>query len=57
MMTSLPCLKLGEELEGRNVGPEARLGGDDNLDDEFCMEEEEEEGVLPAIPKVWRMLA
>jgi hypothetical protein len=48
----------GTEGEGRNVGPEARLAGDDNLEDEFCIEEEEEEeGVLPTRPKVWRMLA
>jgi hypothetical protein len=49
----------GVAAEGRNGGPETMLEGEVNLEDEFCMEEEEEEAVAvpPSQPKVWRMLA
>jgi hypothetical protein len=33
----------GETGDGRNSGPKAMLGGEVNLEDEFCMEEEAEE--------------
>jgi hypothetical protein len=43
---------------GKNVGPEARIFGGGFLEDEFCMEEEEEDEVVPTpAPTVWRMLA
>jgi hypothetical protein len=47
----------GEQQEGRNKGSEAMLMGEVKLEDEFCMEEEEDEGVSQEQPKVWRMLA
>jgi hypothetical protein len=48
----------GQTGVGRNSGPEAMIGGEVNLEDEFCMEEEEEEvPQVQATPKVWRMLA
>jgi hypothetical protein len=47
----------GAPTEGKNAGPEARLAGGIDLEDEFCMEEEAEVDVPPARPKVWRMLA
>jgi hypothetical protein len=43
---------------GKNVGPEARIFGGGALEDEFCMEEEEEDEAVPMpTPTVWRMLA
>jgi hypothetical protein len=47
----------GAAMKEKNSGPEAMLSGDANLDDELCMEEEDEEETLPATPMVWRMLA
>ncbi|KAM0915203.1 hypothetical protein ACQ4PT_011005 [Festuca glaucescens] len=47
----------GAPTEGKNTGLEARLAGEIDLEDEFCMEEEAEVDVPPAQPKVWRMLA
>jgi hypothetical protein len=47
----------GDTTEGKNSGPEARMAGDVDMNDEFCMEEEDEEEVPAAAPTVWRMLA
>ncbi|KAM0925007.1 hypothetical protein ACQ4PT_004493 [Festuca glaucescens] len=47
----------GATTEGKNSGPEARIAGETNMDDEFCMEEEDEEEAPVAAPTVWRMLA
>jgi hypothetical protein len=47
----------GVSADEKNVEPEARISGVVDLDDEFCMEEEPDEEVPPATPKVWRMLA
>jgi hypothetical protein len=47
----------GVAADVRNTGPEGLLEGDVDLEDEFCMEEEAEEVVVPERPKVWKMLA
>jgi hypothetical protein len=47
----------GAAAEEGNIGPEAQIGGEGVLEDEFCMEEEEEAEPEPARPKVWRMFA
>jgi hypothetical protein len=47
----------GVAADVRNTGPEGLLEGDIDLEDEFCMEEEAEEVVVPERPKVWKMLA
>ena len=40
------------------MGPEARLSGEEDLDDDVCVEEPEEEmNAAPSVPKVWRLLA
>jgi hypothetical protein len=47
----------GATAEGKNSGPEARVSGETNLEDEFCMEEEAEEEAPVAAPKsgvCWR---
>ena len=49
----------GAEEEGTNVGPEVRISGEVDLDDDICVEEPEEEEAIDADakPKVWRLLA
>ncbi|KAK1626172.1 hypothetical protein QYE76_000487 [Lolium multiflorum] len=47
----------GEQAEGKNAGPEARLAGDTTVDDEFCMEEDDDEETPVVAPTMWRMLA
>jgi hypothetical protein len=47
----------GQASGTRNAGPDERIFGRANLEDEFCMEEEDEEEVAPPVPSSWRMLA
>ncbi|KAK1628378.1 hypothetical protein QYE76_002693 [Lolium multiflorum] len=47
----------GMEEDGRNVGPEARLAGEMDMEDEVCMEEEPEEIGPQKAPVQWRLLA
>jgi hypothetical protein len=47
----------GAAMEELNAGPEAGLTGEVDLEDEFCMEEEEEQETPSTTPTVWRLLA
>jgi hypothetical protein len=47
----------GVAADVRNTGPKGLLEGDVDMEDEFCMEEEAEEVIVPERPKVWKMLA